>query len=217
MRVRRGVSIVDRSPRFRNLGAYLHGVDPFRPGQGLGVEISRYAQWLTHRAGRSRLVVAVDMANTPAICMYRAAGFEVWDRRTVLQRVFGAKGDRDEARFDPSRLPRRSLDLLHEPFPVSSRRRQAFNMFYTSPVAFSACSLRPHGQDGEDFPRNLASERRSEKFLRAKVLFSLTAVLAGLQSAHQVTQNLNPDGCCCRRIATFPSHCLPYSAGTGCR
>jgi mycothiol synthase len=68
------------------------GLIPSARGRGWGVEISRYAQWLTHRAGRSRLVVAVDMANTPAICMYRAAGFEVWDRRTVLQRVFGAKG-----------------------------------------------------------------------------------------------------------------------------
>jgi len=65
------------------------GLVPAARGSGWGVEISRYAQWLTHRAGRSRLVVAVDSLNTPAIRMYTSAGFERWDRRIVLQKVFG--------------------------------------------------------------------------------------------------------------------------------
>lgn len=65
------------------------GLVPAARGSGWGVEISRYAQWLTHQAGRPRLVVAVDALNTPAIRMYTSAGFERWDRRIVLQRVFG--------------------------------------------------------------------------------------------------------------------------------
>jgi hypothetical protein len=65
------------------------GLIPSARGNGWGVEISHYAQWLTRQAGRPRLVVAVDEANSPAIRMYIAAGFEVWDRRIVLQKVFG--------------------------------------------------------------------------------------------------------------------------------
>lgn len=65
------------------------GLIPSARGNGWGEQISHYAQWLTRQAGRPRLVVAVDEANAPAIRMYTAAGFDVWDRRIVLQKVFG--------------------------------------------------------------------------------------------------------------------------------
>lgn len=64
------------------------GLAPQARGHGWGVHIARRAQWLAFQAGRQRLVVAVDAANVPAIRMYRAAGFETWQRRTVFLRVF---------------------------------------------------------------------------------------------------------------------------------
>lgn len=65
------------------------GLIPSARGSGWGGDVSRYAQWLTHQAGRRRLVVAADVANSPAVRMYTSAGFELWDRRVVLQKVFG--------------------------------------------------------------------------------------------------------------------------------
>lgn len=56
-------------------------------GHGWGLRITRYAQWLTRLAGRARLVAAVDQSNTPALAIYSAAGFEVWDRRMILQKL----------------------------------------------------------------------------------------------------------------------------------
>lgn len=63
------------------------GLVPAVRGQGLGIELVRHAQWLCGQAGRSRLVLAVDAANAPAINIYAAAGFIAWDRRSVWLRV----------------------------------------------------------------------------------------------------------------------------------
>lgn len=63
------------------------GLLPDVRGQGLGIELVRHAQWLCGQAGRSRLVLAVDAANAPAINIYAAAGFIAWDRRSVWLRV----------------------------------------------------------------------------------------------------------------------------------
>lgn len=60
------------------------GVMPATRGRGLGLFITRYAQWLTAQAGRERLVLAVDAANHPALRIYREAGFRQWDRRFLL-------------------------------------------------------------------------------------------------------------------------------------
>ena len=57
-------------------------------GHGWGLAITRYAQWLTRSAGCSRLVLAVDAANTHAIRAYTAAGFTSWERRRALLRIF---------------------------------------------------------------------------------------------------------------------------------
>jgi len=66
------------------------GIVPGARGRRLGFELTRHAQWLTRCAGRSRLVLAVDAANRPAIDVYLAAGFFAWDRRSVFLRTFAA-------------------------------------------------------------------------------------------------------------------------------
>jgi ribosomal protein S18 acetylase RimI-like enzyme len=62
------------------------GLVPEARGHGWGRHMTQHAQWLARRAGVARIVVAVDAANRPALRMYRAAGFEAWDRRTVYVR-----------------------------------------------------------------------------------------------------------------------------------
>ena len=64
------------------------GLVPEARGRGWGLEVTRFAQWLARRAGRSRLVLAVDALNAPALQMYSAAGFVSWDQKTVFLRTF---------------------------------------------------------------------------------------------------------------------------------
>jgi len=66
---------------------YMGVLAAFR-GHGWGMDIARHAQWLTRRAGRQRLVLAVDAENDPAIRMYSAGGFRAWERRGVYLKVF---------------------------------------------------------------------------------------------------------------------------------
>lgn len=63
------------------------GLVPEARGQGFGLEITRYAQWLARLADQPRLVLAVDALNAPALAMYAAAGFVAWDRRSVFLRT----------------------------------------------------------------------------------------------------------------------------------
>ena len=60
------------------------GLVPEARGRGYGIELVRHAQWLTRKARRSRLLLAVDADNAPAIDIYAAAGFVTWDSRVVL-------------------------------------------------------------------------------------------------------------------------------------
>ena len=62
------------------------GLTPEARGHGWGRQITQHAQYLARRAGVERIVLAVDAANGPALRMYRAMGFEIWDRRTVFVR-----------------------------------------------------------------------------------------------------------------------------------
>lgn len=59
------------------------GVVPEARGHGLGRQIVRHAQRVAAHAGGERLVLAVDVANAPALAVYRDAGFVEWCRRTV--------------------------------------------------------------------------------------------------------------------------------------
>jgi mycothiol synthase len=63
------------------------GLVPAARGRGWGREIVLHAQRLAHRAGAERIVLAVDSVNEPALALYRALGFEAWDRRAVYVRV----------------------------------------------------------------------------------------------------------------------------------
>jgi ribosomal protein S18 acetylase RimI-like enzyme len=69
------------------------GLVPDARGRGWGASLTRQAQWLCRRAGRARLVLAVDASNGPAINAYAEAGFLAWDRRSVLLRVLTSGGD----------------------------------------------------------------------------------------------------------------------------
>jgi mycothiol synthase len=63
------------------------GVVPEARGRGFGLSLIRHAQWMTHHAGRQRLVLAVDAANHPALAIYERAGFLHWDRRLIYLRA----------------------------------------------------------------------------------------------------------------------------------
>ncbi len=71
-------------PRNNQWELIYMGVAPEARGHGYGLAIVRQAQWLTAQAGCDRLVLAVDMANEPALNAYAAAGFIAWDRRSVF-------------------------------------------------------------------------------------------------------------------------------------
>ena len=60
-------------------------------GHGWGVEIAQYALSLAAEAAQSRVVLAVDAQNAPALRMYAAAGFQVWDQRAVYLRQITGK------------------------------------------------------------------------------------------------------------------------------
>jgi ribosomal protein S18 acetylase RimI-like enzyme len=53
-------------------------------GRSWGLSLTRWAQWLARVAGRSRVVLAVDAENRPAITAYEQAGFAAWDRRSIF-------------------------------------------------------------------------------------------------------------------------------------
>lgn len=57
------------------------GLVPQYRGLGWGRQIVLHALWLARQAGSSRMVAAVDLANTPALNLYTSAGFAAWDRR----------------------------------------------------------------------------------------------------------------------------------------
>jgi len=73
-------------PSARHWELVYMGLVPEARGRGWGRQITQHAQLMARRAGVDRIVLAVDAANSPALEMYRAAGFEKWDRRHVLVR-----------------------------------------------------------------------------------------------------------------------------------
>ncbi len=65
------------------------GLVPSARGNGWGVLVTRFAQWVAGSLARERIVLAVDSANHPARNMYAAAGFRGWDRRRVYMLALG--------------------------------------------------------------------------------------------------------------------------------
>lgn len=64
------------------------GILPEYRGKGLGRLVARYAQWVAGISGVSRILLAVDSVNEPAVEMYASVGFQRWDQRRVLCKVF---------------------------------------------------------------------------------------------------------------------------------
>jgi len=83
-----GCLILADHPRHGNLELVYMGVVPACRGHGWGRVLARKAQWLARRLGRPRLVLAVDAANQPGIAAYVAEGFQAWDRRRAMVRLF---------------------------------------------------------------------------------------------------------------------------------
>ena len=83
-----GCLLLADHPENENWELVYMGVAAAYRGRGWGTDIARHAQWLTRQAGRTRLVLAVDAANGPAIKTYAAVGFRAWERRSVFLKIF---------------------------------------------------------------------------------------------------------------------------------
>jgi mycothiol synthase len=83
-----GCLLLTDHPAYANLELVYMGVIPEARGEGYGRHIARFARWQARQLGRARLVVAVDAANGPALRMYTAEGYRIWDRRRVYFRIF---------------------------------------------------------------------------------------------------------------------------------
>ena len=81
-----GVLLLADHPQARHWELMYMGLIPAVRGRGWGRQIARYAQWLARGARVERILVAVDAANSPAADVYRATGFEIWERRSVYLR-----------------------------------------------------------------------------------------------------------------------------------
>jgi len=89
-----GCLILADHPQHGNMELVYMGLIPGARGHGWGTQLVRHAQWLAARAGRRRLVLAVDANNLPALRIYAACGFEAWERRVAYVRVLRAPGTR---------------------------------------------------------------------------------------------------------------------------
>lgn len=85
-----GCLILADHPDHGNMELVYMGLVPSARGRALGRHLVRHAQWLAHRAGRGRLVLAVDANNVPAVRIYAQSGFEAWERRIVYVRLLQA-------------------------------------------------------------------------------------------------------------------------------
>lgn len=84
-----GCLLLADHPRHDNLELLYLGLIPEVRGRGWGKVLARVAQQLASHAGRRRLVLAVDTANTPALQTYMAVGFQTWQhRRLYIKRLF---------------------------------------------------------------------------------------------------------------------------------
>jgi ribosomal protein S18 acetylase RimI-like enzyme len=79
-----GCLLLADQPQADQLELVYMGLIPQARGRHWGTWLVRQAQWLTRKAGRRRLVVAVDLMNVPAVKLYRAEGFVQWDAKKAL-------------------------------------------------------------------------------------------------------------------------------------
>lgn len=78
-----GCLLLNDHPSLQQYELVYMGLVPHARGHGWGWQITRRAQWLTRRAGRCQLTLAVDLLNRPALNVYGTAGFEICDHRSV--------------------------------------------------------------------------------------------------------------------------------------
>ena len=83
-----GVLILADHPQARHWELVYMGLVPEARGCGWGRQITQHAQTLAEDAQVERIVLAVDAENEPALRMYRTAGFQTWDHRSVYVRFF---------------------------------------------------------------------------------------------------------------------------------
>ena len=81
-----GCLLLADQPRQDSMELLYMGLVRTARGHGWGRQLARHAQWLARQAGRTRLVLAVDANNTPAIRTYKAVGFEAWQQRQMYVR-----------------------------------------------------------------------------------------------------------------------------------
>lgn len=83
-----GCLLLSDHPQHDNMELVYMGLIPAHRGRGWGMDVAHHAQWLARQSGRSRLVLAVDALNRPALQMYASVGFKAWDRRQIYYRIF---------------------------------------------------------------------------------------------------------------------------------
>jgi GNAT superfamily N-acetyltransferase len=81
-----GCLLLADQPRQGSMELLYMGLIRGTRGQGWGRQLARHAQWLARQAGRTRLVLAVDALNTPALRTYAAVGFDAWQQRRLYVR-----------------------------------------------------------------------------------------------------------------------------------
>jgi ribosomal protein S18 acetylase RimI-like enzyme len=69
------------------------GLIPAARGRGWGRLLARHAQAIASKAGRRRLILAVDAANRPAVQTYMAVGFRALQRRRLYVRQLPSAND----------------------------------------------------------------------------------------------------------------------------
>jgi ribosomal protein S18 acetylase RimI-like enzyme len=81
-----GVLLLAEDPAADHFELVYMGLAPEARHKGWGTQIARNAVKIAAHANFPRVALAVDAANTPALNMYRRAGFTAWDHRTVFVR-----------------------------------------------------------------------------------------------------------------------------------
>ncbi|MFZ5831479.1 MAG: GNAT family N-acetyltransferase [Planctomycetota bacterium] len=82
-----GCLILARHSELECLELVYMGVVPAARGWGFGLDLTRRALWEAKLRGLTRLVLAVDADNAPAMRIYTSLGFRAWDRRRVYVRL----------------------------------------------------------------------------------------------------------------------------------
>lgn len=85
-----GCLLLADHPQLNQWELVYMGIVPEARGNRWGAIVTAHAQSLAKRAGRDRLVLAVDALNDPAIAAYSRAAFVEWFRRVVLLKKLAA-------------------------------------------------------------------------------------------------------------------------------